>query len=354
MHKDIIMVVITSTWEAIGANNSPNALQGSVRTVSDIEAKNFNFDADSMIDFESCTQLTKPTKCPDSKCNLTISSAKHLSFSRIIIISESKRAEILDGNSEEYMFTKPAVLLDDSDPDMIMYKNDITLEKSCNTSIKLYLTGISESCWLLGLFVFTTKIELIPPNVNGFFGITKQTRFDIEQMNSLLKETELSGKAQSFKSLFETFQKTGPYTASNELTLDKLSLASSQNSDLLSDISSTLSAASNKNTLTSAFNDTMLNGKLSSCDNLNLVKEQYLIPSSLTNQDLGDCKCNHNCCKRQSVIFKESLKQIETNVIHRIVELEKKQDDKFNQILEILSKSTSNDQEIIIRNKDVP
>merc|ERR1712062_961511 len=139
---------------------------------------------------------------------------------------------------------KPAVLLDDSDPDMIMYKNDITLEKSCNTSIKLYLTGLSESCWLLGIFVFTTKIELIPPNVNGFFGITKQKRFDLEQMNSLLKETELSGKAQSFKDLFETFQKTGPLTASNDVfNLGQFDVGSVSPS-LISNISSTLSAVS--------------------------------------------------------------------------------------------------------------
>ena len=115
------MISVTSTWDAVAANGSSNALQSSIRTVSAKETNNFKFDADSMVDFESCAQLTKPSNCHE-KCNLMITS-KHLPLSRIILVSESKRAEICDGKTKEYKFTKPGELLDDSDPDMIMFKN---------------------------------------------------------------------------------------------------------------------------------------------------------------------------------------------------------------------------------------
>ena len=156
----VIMISLTSTWDAIAANASSNTLQASVRTISGKESESFKFDADTMIDFESCAQLTKPPNAYDKKCNLTISSTRGIPFSRIVVISESKRAEILDGNSEEYKFTKQGELLDDSDPDMILFKKDIILEKPCNTSIKLYLTGIDENCWLLGVFIFILDNKL--------------------------------------------------------------------------------------------------------------------------------------------------------------------------------------------------
>ena len=335
------MVSLTSTWKAVPANSCSNALQRSVRTISAKETNSFTFDADSMIDFESCTQLSKPSKGDDKKCNLTITPLKHESFSRIILISESKRAEVLEGNSGEYKFTKPAELLDDSDPDMIMFKNDIILDRPCDTSIKLYLTGIEESCWLLGVFVFMSEKESIPPNINGLLNQGKQTRFDLEQMNSLLKETKLSGKAQSFKNLFETFQKTGPYSTPNGLlNLDKMNMGDTVNSSLMSDISSTLSANSSEAKLTSALYDDVINKQLNS-DKFSVLNKQYFATNSMNDLRSGDCKCNHKCCEKQTIIFKETLEQIESNVLEKISELEKKQDEKFNQILDILSKSTS-------------
>ena len=326
------MISVTSTWDAVAANGSSNALQSSIRTVSAKETNDFKFDADSMVDFESCAQLTKPSNCHE-KCNLMITS-KHLPLSRIILVSESKRAEICDGKTKEYKFTKPGELLDDSDPDMIMFKNDIVLEKPYTTSVELYLTGIEETCWLLGVFVFTLETESIPPNLNGFLGIGQQKTFNLEQMNSLLKETELSGNAKSFKDLFETFQKTGPYTAPNDvLNVDKISPS------LISDISSTLSAVSSDTRL-SIVKEHSVNGKPSSTDQYNLVKGQYIATNSFRDMSSDDCECNHKCCEKQTTLFKEALEQIETNVLEKIAKLEKKQDDKFNQILEILSKST--------------
>ena len=332
------MFSLTSTWDAVAANGSSNALQSSIRTISAKETSSFKFDADSMVDFESCAQLTKPSNC-HKKCNLTISS-KHVPLSRIIVVSESKRAEICDGNTKEYKFTKPGELLDDSDPDMIMFKNDIVLEKPYTTSIEINLTGIEETCWLLGVFVFMLEAESVPPNLNGFLGIGQQKRFDLEQMNSLLKETELSGKAQSFKDLFETFQRTGPLTASNDVfNLGQFNVGSVSPS-LISDISSTLSAVSSDTKL-SITNDHALNRKPSSTDKCNLEKEQYFATNSFKDLNSGDCVCNYKCCEKQTTIFKEALEQIETNVLEKIAKLEKKQDDKFNQILELLSKSTS-------------
>ena len=338
--KVINMISLTSTWEAIAANGSSNPLQASVRTISERESENFKFDADSMIDFESCAQLTKPSNCNDKKCNITISSTKGLPFSRLIIISESKRAEILDGNSEEYKFTKQGELLDDSDPDMIMFKMDIILEKPCSTSIKVHLTGIDENCWLLGAYIFLldNKIGSTTSNLNGFLGISKQTRFDLEEMNSLLKTSELSDKAQSFKSLFETFQKTGPYAVSNQsLNSDKFSSGNCDSSNMSSDISSTLSSASSETILQDVIQKAVINGGIPPPDKMNIIKDLYLSSKSVSSS--GDFNREHKCCEQQSVISQE-LKDLEAKVFKRIEEMEKRQEEKLNQILDILSKST--------------
>ena len=205
------MFTISSTWDAIAPDGSTTSLPQCLRTIKD--SQDFKFDSETMIDVGSCVQLVKPSKSSGNKCNISVSPKDiSSSASRLLIISESRRVEVLSGLSGEYKFTSSGKLLDDSDPEMVMFMIDITLEKPCHEPLKLNLTGIEEKCWLLAVFVFVSGDEIKrSSNFPEIPGVTTQSRFDLEEMNALLKSTELSDNAQSFKTLFETFQSTASF-----------------------------------------------------------------------------------------------------------------------------------------------
>ena len=335
---------VSSSWEALTADGASNSLQPSIHTVNLEESKDFTFDPDTMINFETCVQLTKPYGSTDRKCNISISADKPLSFSRVIVISESKRAEIFDGSLGEYRFTKSGELLDDSDPDMIMFKIDIFLEKPCHNTLKLHLTGVDDDCWLLGVYVFlsdsTTKDLALTSNKP--MGIGNQTRFNIEEMNSLLKTTELSDKAQSFKTLFETFQNTANFPISNIPQIPSLQRLDSNCSRILNDSCSTStiqSASSNEEILRDSLSGSEAcdTKKVLSSDGSNLLKHFNSSPGNFDDGGSGDCKCNHNCCGQQTKVLESSIKELEVKIFNKLSDIEKKQEQKLDQILEMLS-----------------
>ena len=344
------MINISSSWQALTADGASNSLQPSIHTVKLDESKDFTFDADTMINFETCVQLTKPDNCTDKKCNISISAEKPLSFSRLIVVSESKRAEIFDGSSGEYRFTKSGELLDDSDPEMIMFKLDIFLEKPCDNTLKLHLTGVDEDCWLLGVYVFlsdsTTKD--LASSSKRLMGIGNQTRFNLEEMNSLLKTTELSDKAQSFKTLFETFQNTAAFPISNIPQIPPLQILDSKCTKMLNNNCSTSTIQS------ASSNEQILRGSLSgsdacdtknelSSDGYNFLKHFNSLPGNFNNGSSGDCKCNHDCCEQQAKVLESAIKELEVKIFNKLFEIEKKQEHKMDQILEMLSSKKCTD-----------
>jgi hypothetical protein len=92
------------------------------------------------------------------------------------------------------------LVIDDSDEELIVFLKDGQLS---HTSVTLKLTGVQDRCWILGLNVVTR-----PAEANS----VPEGRFDLSKMNSMLngQDVELSDKAQDFKKLFETFQKSKP------------------------------------------------------------------------------------------------------------------------------------------------
>lgn len=345
------MITISSSWDGTAADGGANSLQQCIRKISVEEAKNFKFDLDTMIEFESCAQLTKPRNCTEKKCNILLSSNKLVQFSRFLIISESKRAEIFNGSSGEYKFTKSGELIDDSDPDMNIYLIDIHLEKPCSSNVKVYLTGVDQNCWLLGVFVFLsdTSIESTLRNVDGTLGIENKSRFDLEEMNSLLKTTDLSDKAQSFKTLFETFQKSSSIQLPNiPLSIDPLSATIRKNElDTLSNKaanSAVLEKANVQNAQERQERKATSNASSGQKINLDLLNDLSLLsnlnvlPANISDGS-GDCKCDHKCCKEQVKLVENSMKELEARVFKKLTEMETNQQHKMNQILEILNQN---------------
>ena len=116
-------------------------------------------------------------------------------ISSILIVSESKRIELYAGKNEEYLSTFNGQMLEESDSDMKVYSISVEITRPLN-ECSLKLTGVSQSCWILGIIVsYSTKSpEMI------------QESFNVENVNSLLDNSQLSDKAAEFKKLFETFQ----------------------------------------------------------------------------------------------------------------------------------------------------
>ena len=342
------MVTISSTWDTIAADGDTNSLQPCVRTISPKESKDFKFDPETMVDVGSCAQLVKPHSVTDIKCTILISSNNTLAFSRLLIISESKRAEVLNGSSGEYKFTKSGELLDDSDPEMIMFKIDISLEKPCSDSLKLNLTGVDENCWLLGVFVFLSEgseREALP-NFYEFAGMGKQSRFDLEEMNALLKSTELSDKAQNFKTLFETFQNTPSFPTLN-MPAAMVPFLNTGSDTQLRDSNNIISMAANSIEVQNVVIDNAIaKSEINSETNLSSDKSSSRatcdplhrnLNSGTSGNDFSNCKCHHECCEKQAKMMESAIKQLETKVFNKLTEIETKQEQKMNQILEIIS-----------------
>ena len=113
----------------MAADGSSSTLEKCMQTIDKEKSHNFVYDPDAMVDFQSCVQLMKPPtvdrsdNCMMAKCNLSVSCSNDCHgnstgaiISRLLVISECKRVEVLYGKSGEYKFTKLGEVLDDSDP----------------------------------------------------------------------------------------------------------------------------------------------------------------------------------------------------------------------------------------------
>jgi len=330
------MTSITSTWDSMAANGDAGSLQQCIRKVSQEEAKDFEFDADSMIDFESCFQLTKPTDCVDQKCNLMLSSNEFNSHSRILIVSESKRVEVFDYSSGEYKFTKIGELVDGTDPDMMLFKIDVLLDKSTANNVRLQLTGTRDNFWLLKIFVFmsdTTKDSSMHLTAKT---MGSSSRFNIEEMNEMLKSAELSDKAQNFKGLFETFQKSQ-------------SVLPPFNPSLMGSLINSITNESKESGFTSSTSSTP-NEKHKGDANGDILPglDKFYPPQRLDSartfpNNSGDCTCDKKCCVEQNQKIESSMKELEDRILTKLTEIEAKQEQKLNRIIEICTR-TYNDQ----------
>ncbi len=207
-------IKIQSNWTVPSADKT---LRQCLRIVEDGR----EFDPDS-VKPENCVQLVKSDG--NSNCQLSLELPPNQGFSQFNLASQSKRCEVFEGSSESpgaYLTTLTGTLLgktsaskdsshclnhcsfgfsDDSDEELVVFSIQGSLKSLSSTNkVSLKLTGVQESCWILGI-----EVSIVPlkPNCD---------RFNLSKLNSVLDEGgELSDKAKDFKMLFETFQKSKP------------------------------------------------------------------------------------------------------------------------------------------------
>ena len=175
---------------------------------------------------------------------------------------------------------------DEDDEGMSMYQTEVRLG-SPTSRIQLKLTGLSDSCWVMGIFASVGKSRLPSHSTTS--------HFDMTHVNQLLDSKQLSDGAVKFKSLFETFNRGGPQI--DQLLLHQQIPASP--SSLLS-LMSTAKGDEPNNVHTNPSTSTSFNSDSKACE-----------------------KCH-------------TLTALETKLMKRIDELERKQDEKFQQLSQLI------------------
>lgn len=199
MNEDI---VISSNWSQ--ANGSLSVM--SVDNMAEI-------DLDEMMRPESCVLLS-PGDHNDDRGHLEISGP----VSSVTLITDNQRWEVL-GNIQ-YLFSTSGKVIEEIEESKI-YSVEMSLKTSNCGRYILRLPPSVQSCWIYSVFVERAKLPLkVSPSA---------AHFDLENIKNLMSDTKgLSSNAETFKSLFDTFQSSGPFMAplsleSNSLTGNNVS-----------------------------------------------------------------------------------------------------------------------------------
>ena len=187
MNEDIL---ISSNWSQSNDNGSLSAVI--VDNLSEV-------DLDEMMKPESCVLLS-PGDRDDERGQLEISGP----VASVILITDNQRWEVL-GNIQ-YLFSTSGKLIEELELDGLdnkVYSVEMSLKSSnCGRHI-LRLPPSVKSCWIYSAFVEKAKAPM---------KATPSTHFDLENIKNLMSDTnELSSNAETFKTLFDTFQTSSPF-----------------------------------------------------------------------------------------------------------------------------------------------
>ena len=109
----------------------------------------------------------------------------------------------------QYLFSKSGKLIEKVD-EASVYLVEICLKNEVHDKFILRLPPSIKSCWIYSIFVEKKTTPVMKPNFNQ--------HFDVESINGLLaSSSQLSSKAEKFKTLFDNFQGTGATSMSMSL-----------------------------------------------------------------------------------------------------------------------------------------
>ncbi|KAG8190124.1 hypothetical protein JTE90_026692 [Oedothorax gibbosus] len=174
-------------------------------TIVACDVESDNGDLEDEITVENCVMLEAPEigdglYPTNPACQLLINCEPPNQISRISVISEARVIEVY-GHHGEYLKTTKNVLLDESE-DMVVFRGDVILDRpSSLCSIKFLLLRSPTEMWLFGVKVYTTKSP---------FDIQNQMTIPLSSVEERLSHMglALSDKAEAFKQLVQTFQKS--------------------------------------------------------------------------------------------------------------------------------------------------
>ena len=162
----------------------------------------FVFDPDST-SVESCIILTHPENSEASgPCKIQFELSPGHTLDRLHIVSEAKNLEFY--SNETYLRTCKGELSPDSLDDFKMFMTDIKFEEEERID-SLKLLGVTERCWIMSLHLSTRRIKEVKQKYHSF---QQSGNFDVDKLQSLLGNAQLSENATKFKNLFETFQRS--------------------------------------------------------------------------------------------------------------------------------------------------
>jgi len=253
----------------------------------------FQFDPENDSDIGLCVQLTSIV---GGSASLLLKADSSCRIKRVQAISQCRRAEIFTGKNLEYLSTVNGKFIDSASEDedeMAMFRIDVRLDPIPSCQVQLKLTGLSDNCWVMGLF---TSVESKSPQ--------SSSNFDLSRVNSLLDSKELSDGAAKFKGLFEAFNGG-----------QQMSLAGGiQRGDTSPGALMTLMSAAGKHLQTG---DRVQNNVLTSQEN----------------SSQAEAYSSENCHKCQN------LDTLEKKIMQRIDDMEKRQNEKFDQLMQIIMSS---------------
>ena len=96
---------------------------------------------------------------------------------------------------------------EDSDDEFQVFSINESIEEFNLKKMLLKFTNVQNSCWILKFVIVTKSMGISQPSL-------LEPRFNLHNLDSMLKKEniELSDKAKEFKQLFENFQKSAPPT----------------------------------------------------------------------------------------------------------------------------------------------
>jgi len=244
---------------------------------------------------DSCVHLSSDGD--DDRGEVVLAAAEFLAISEFLIVTDCARWEVVGGI--QYLSSVQGDLLDSFEGTNV-YSVQLKLQKA-HEKLTIRLPPSTRSCWLYSMQVVLTRKENV-----------RIGHFDIKNVNHLLgDEKQLSNKAEKFKSLFENFQ-------------------SSQNSPSASDLLKSRPKMS----------DLMMNplllqtlmGKPSLPVNTvnSLPVETVNSPSALSDNKSTDFML-------LKTYIDKKFEDMEQNIMKVIVEKDKQQNEKLDQILDKLN-----------------
>jgi len=169
----------------------PKCLLSSEILSEDVITRNVDFDD---IDAEKCVQFSRCTN-PNEASSLTLTATASLKITYLKIVSENKHFEVFSSN--QFLSTATGDLFDDFEGIKI-YTYCIPVRPGC-LSLTLQMPGNWETCWVYSIHSFISENSAAP----------SLGHFDLSTVDQLLNDRQqpLSKKAQSFKMMFDNFQR---------------------------------------------------------------------------------------------------------------------------------------------------
>ena len=176
-------IIISSNW---------NQSNGSLKALS--VDNMVELDLDEMMDPESCVFLS-PGEENDERGHLEISGP----VASVTMVTDNQRWEVL-GNMQ-YLFSSSGKLIKELEP-LKVYSVEMSLKSSPCGGYKLRLPPSVQSCWIYSVFVEKSTLPLKS---------SPAAHFDLENIKNLMSDTKgLSNNAETFKTLFDTYQSSNP------------------------------------------------------------------------------------------------------------------------------------------------